>query len=171
MHYYHILDECWCMLDAFKFCFKHWSTLYCYLLYSYFMHFIVHWMNNLHGCLICVIIVTCALNVSDLFQHRTEHLFDDWRILWSVNLFLTCDWIYLNTINTIQYNTIQYQLYCDILTEIKFAQVLVVRIQTNKFNWYSRNFFHDETHRYKDIIYDYYVQRNHENIFITQLIL
>jgi hypothetical protein len=57
--------------------------------------------------LICVTIVTCSLYVSDLFQHWLEHLFDDWHILylWSVNLFLTCDWIYLNTINKIQYNT------------------------------------------------------------------
>jgi hypothetical protein len=48
-------------------------------------------------------IVTCALYVSALFQHWLEHLFNDWHILypWSVNLFLTCDWIYLNTINTI----------------------------------------------------------------------
>jgi hypothetical protein len=83
------------MLDVFKFCFKHeqcnihWWTLYCYSLYPYFMHFIVHWMNFLHGCLICVMIVSRALYVSDLFQYLLEHLLDDWHILypWSVNLF------------------------------------------------------------------------------------
>jgi hypothetical protein len=50
-------------------------------------------------------IVTCALYVFHLFQHWLEHLFDDWHIVypWSVNLFLTCDWIYLNTIDTVPY--------------------------------------------------------------------
>jgi hypothetical protein len=60
----------------------------------------------LHGCLICVMIVSRAHYVSDLFQHRIDHLFYVWHILypWSENLFLTCDWICLNTINTVQYN-------------------------------------------------------------------
>jgi hypothetical protein len=53
--------------------------------------------------LIWVRIGSCALYVPDLFQQWLEHLFDDRHILypWSVNMFLTCDWIYLNTINTI----------------------------------------------------------------------
>jgi hypothetical protein len=110
-----VVDECWCMLDVFKFCFKHeqynihWLALYCYSLYPYLMHFIVHWMNFLHACLICVMTVSRALYVSDLFQHWLEHLFDDWHILypWSVNLFSPVTgstWIQL-----IQYNTIQYK--------------------------------------------------------------
>jgi hypothetical protein len=41
------------------------------------MNFIILWMNILHGCLICVMNVSCALYVSDLFQHWLEHLFDD----------------------------------------------------------------------------------------------
>jgi hypothetical protein len=66
-----------------KFCFKHeqcnihWSTLYCYGLCPYLMQFIVCWMNFLHGCLICVMIVSCALYVFDVFQHWLEHLSDD----------------------------------------------------------------------------------------------
>jgi hypothetical protein len=49
--------------------------------------------------------VTCTLCfwlVPTLFG---AFLFDEWHILypWSVNMFLTCEWIYLNTINTIQY--------------------------------------------------------------------
>jgi hypothetical protein len=61
----------------------------------------------LRVCLICVMIGSRALYVADLFQHWMEHLFDARHILypWSVNLFLTRDWICLNTV---PYNTVHH---------------------------------------------------------------
>jgi hypothetical protein len=137
-YYYYILNECWCMLDVFKFCFKHeqckihWSTLYCYSLYPYLTHFIVHWMNFLHGCFICVMIVSFAHYVSDLFQHWLEHLFDDWHLSISIVCELVSHlWLELCEYN--KYNTIHYSI-------LKCTQewlVSVVLQDKNKYAYWS----------------------------------
>jgi hypothetical protein len=96
-------------------------------MYCYWLHAFYCTLNEfLHRCLIWVMIASCALHVFDLFQHWLEHVFDDWHILYplSVNLFLTCDWIYLNTINTIQYCffcTLSYFMFLWVLEWISIA--------------------------------------------------
>jgi hypothetical protein len=104
-----------------KFCFKHeqcnlhWLTVYCYWLYPYFIHFIVHWMiffawmldlcNDSVTCILCYWLVATLVCIHGLWT--------------CFSLITGPTWI-----QQIQYNTIQFffSFSCDFVNKISCCQ-------------------------------------------------
>jgi hypothetical protein len=114
MHYYYILDELWCMLDVFKFCFKHeqcnihWFNIVllfivsisyaCYCTVDEFFAWMLDLCNDSGTCTSCFWLVATLVGAFGWWlTHSISMVCELVSHLWLV---------YLNT--EVQYSTIQY---------------------------------------------------------------